>query len=274
MHDRNFALLLIFPSFLFLLIFFIYPILSLIPLSLDYPNISLIEYHKIFSELLYINVILNTLWIASIVTFCCLVLGYPVAFFISNVRPKYAGLFLLPVILPFWTSLLVRTYAWMVILQRKGIVNSILLKLGIISSPLTIMYNEFSVILGMVHVLLPFMILPIYGHLQIRDKNLEHAAASSGASPIKTFFLVTLPLSKYSISAGCLLVFVIAIGFFITPALLGGKKVIMISMLIEEYVIEYLDWGFASAISFILLTITLAIIIVYYKIIGLDKVAN
>jgi ABC-type spermidine/putrescine transport system permease subunit I len=274
MHDRNFYLLLIFPGLCFLSVFFIYPILSLIPLSLNYPNISLIEYHKIFSEPLYIEVILNTLWIALIVTFSCLLLGYPVAFFISNIGPKHAGFFLIPVILPFWTSLLVRTYAWMVILQRKGIVNSILLKLGVVSSPLTIMYNEFSVILGMVHVLLPFMILPIYGYLQIRDKNLELAAANSGAGPIKTFFLITLPLSKYSISAGCLLVFVIAIGFFITPALLGGKKVIMISMLIEEYVIEYLDWGFASAISFILLTMTLSIIIIYYKIIGLDKVVN
>ena len=151
-------------------------------------------------------------------------------------------------------------------------VNEFLQKIGLTSKPITLLYNEFSVIVGMVHVLLPFMILPIYSNLQGRDRNLEFAANNVGANPIKTFFWITLPLSLPGISAGCLLVFVIAIGFFITPALLGGKKVLMISMLIEEQVIEYLNWGLASAVSFGLLVITLVIILVYYKIIGLEKI--
>ena len=263
---------LIAPAVIFLLLVFVYPLLTLIPVSINFPKISLENYAKLFTVSLYSVVIFKTLWIGALVTIICLALGYPVAFTISNLRPKLVGIFLIPVILPFWTSLLVRTYAWMVILQRKGMVNEFLQKIGLISKPITLLYNEFSVIVGMVHVLLPFMILPIYSNLQGRDRNLEFAANNAGANPIKTFFWITLPLSLPGISAGCLLVFVIAIGFFITPALLGGKKVLMISMLIEEQVIEYLNWGLASAISFGLLVITLVIILLYYKIIGLEKI--
>ena len=263
---------LIAPAVIFLLLVFVYPLLTLIPVSINFPKISLENYAKLFTVSLYSVVIFKTLWIGALVTIICLALGYPVAFTISNLRPKLVGIFLIPVILPFWTSLLVRTYAWMVILQRKGMVNEFLQKIGLTSKPITLLYNEFSVIVGMVHVLLPFMILPIYSNLQGRDRNLEFAANNVGANPIKTFFWITLPLSLPGISAGCLLVFVIAIGFFITPALLGGKKVLMISMLIEEQVIEYLNWGLASAVSFGLLVITLVIILVYYKIIGLEKI--
>ena len=151
-------------------------------------------------------------------------------------------------------------------------VNEFLQKVGLISEPITLMYNQFSVVVGMVHVLLPFMILPIYSNLQNRDRNLEFAATNVGANPIKTFLWITLPISLPGISAGCLLVFIISIGFFITPALLGGKKVLMISMLIEEQVVEYLNWGLASAISFGLLGVTLVIILIYYRIIGLEKI--
>jgi ABC-type spermidine/putrescine transport system permease subunit I len=270
-HLRNHVYL-IAPAVIFLLIVFVYPLLTLIPVSVNFPNISFGNYTELIDVPLYSVVIFRTFWIAALVTIICLILGYPVAFTISNLRPKLVGVFLVPVILPFWTSLLVRTYAWMVILQRKGMVNEFLQKIGLISKPITLLYNEFSVIVGMVHVLLPFMILPIYSNLQGRDRNLEFAAKNVGANPIKTFFWITLPLSIAGISAGCLLVFVIAIGFFITPALLGGKKVLMISMLIEEQVIEYLNWGLASAISFGLLVITIVIILVYYKIIGLEKV--
>ena len=263
---------LIAPAVIFLLLVFVYPLLTLIPVSVNFPKISFENYAKLITVPLYSVVIFKTLWIGALVTIICLALGYPVAFTISNLRPKLVGFFLIPVILPFWTSLLVRTYAWMVILQRKGMVNEFLQKIGLTSKPITLLYNEFSVIVGMVHVLLPFMILPIYSNLQGRDRNLEFAANNVGANPIKTFFWITLPLSLPGISAGCLLVFVIAIGFFITPALLGGKKVLMISMLIEEQVIEYLNWGLASAVSFGLLVITLVIILVYYKIIGLEKI--
>jgi ABC-type spermidine/putrescine transport system permease subunit I len=263
---------LIAPAVIFLLLVFVYPLLTLIPVSINFPKISFENYAKLITVPLYSVVIFKTFWIGALVTIICLVLGYPVAFTISNLKPKLVGFFLIPVILPFWTSLLVRTYAWMVILQRKGMVNEFLQKIGLISKPITLLYNEFSVIVGMVHVLLPFMILPIYSNLQSRDRNLEFAATNVGANPLRTFFWITLPLSLPGISAGCLLVFVIAIGFFITPALLGGKKVLMISMLIEEQVIEYLNWGLASAISFGLLAITLVIILVYYKIIGLEKI--
>lgn len=260
------------PSIIFLLILFVYPILTLLPLSFNFPQIDLANYAKLVSVPLYSKVIIKTLWIGTIVTITCLLLGYPVAYTISNLRPKLVAFFLIPVILPFWTSLLVRTYAWMVILQRKGIVNEFLKDVGLVSQPVTLLYNQFSVVVGMVHVLLPFMILPIYSNLQSRDRNLEFAASNVGANPINTFLWITLPLSLPGVSAGCLLVFIISIGFFITPALLGGKKVLMISMLIEEQVIDLLDWGLASAISFGLLVVTLVIILIYYRILGIEKI--
>lgn len=260
------------PSIIFLLILFVYPILTLLPLSFNFPQIDLANYAKLVSVPLYSKVIIKTLWIGTIVTITCLLLGYPVAYTISNLRPKLVAFFLIPVILPFWTSLLVRTYAWMVILQRKGIVNEFLKDVGLVSQPVTLLYNQFSVVVGMVHVLLPFMILPIYSNLQSRDRNLEFAASNVGANPINTFLWIILPLSLQGVSAGCLLVFIISIGFFITPALLGGKKVLMISMLIEEQVIDLLDWGLASAISFGLLVVTLVIILIYYRILGIEKI--
>ncbi len=260
------------PSIIFLLILFVYPILTLLPLSFNFPQIDLANYAKLVSVPLYSKVIIKTLWIGTIVTITCLLLGYPVAYTISNLRPKLVAFFLIPVILPFWTSLLVRTYAWMVILQRKGIVNEFLKDVGLVSQPVTLLYNQFSVVVGMVHVLLPFMILPIYSNLQSRDRNLEFAASNVGANPINTFLWIILPLSLPGVSAGCLLVFIISIGFFITPALLGGKKVLMISMLIEEQVIDLLDWGLASAISFGLLVVTLVIILIYYRILGIEKI--
>lgn len=150
--------------------------------------------------------------------------------------------------------------------------NEFLKDVGLVSQPVTLLYNQFSVVVGMVHVLLPFMILPIYSNLQSRDRNLEFAASNVGANPINTFLWIILPLSLQGVSAGCLLVFIISIGFFITPALLGGKKVLMISMLIEEQVIDLLDWGLASAISFGLLVVTLVIILIYYRILGIEKI--
>ena len=167
------------------------------------------------------------------------------------------GLFAL--LLPFWTSVLVRTYAWMVLLGRNGVMNRMLRDWGLIDAPVMLLYNTSGVLIGMVHVLLPYMVFPIYAALLRMDPDLGRAAEGLGAPAWRAFTRITLPLSLPGVSAGCALVFVLSLGFFITPALLGGGRVIMISMLIEQQVREFLDWPFAAALSAVLLAVTLAI---------------
>jgi ABC-type spermidine/putrescine transport system permease subunit I len=176
------------------------------------------------------------------------------------------------IVLPFWTSLLVRIYAWMVILGRYGIVNSFLLKLGLISTPLNLLYNTSSVIIGMVHFLLPFMIFPLYSVMSGIDKDLVKAAYNLGATPFKGFIKVFFPLSLPGVGAGSLIVFILSIGFFVTPALLGGRQDQVISMLIEKQVTVQFNWPFASAIAFILLVITLFLFNISNRFLGIERI--
>ena len=175
------------------------------------------------------------------------------------------------VIVCLWTSILVRSYAWMAILQRTGIINTLLIKAGFIAQPLKLMYNSFGVTVGMAHVLLPFMIMPLYGVMKGIDRNLLKAAQNLGASPFKAFVRVFIPLSVPGIAAGCILVFVVALGFFITPALLGGGRVVMISNLIDTQVNQLLNWGLAAAISIVLIVITLTLFYIANRFLGLFK---
>lgn len=175
------------------------------------------------------------------------------------------------VMLPFWTSILVRSYAWMVLLQREGIINSVLLKLGLIDAPIKMMFNSIGVTVGMVHVLLPFMILPLLAVMKGVDRNLLKAAENLGASPFVAWWKVFFPLSLPGVGAGSLLVFMMAIGFFITPSLLGGRTDVMISMAIEAQVNDMVNWGLASSMAVVLLGVTTAIFFVYDRILGLDK---
>jgi ABC-type spermidine/putrescine transport system permease subunit I len=175
------------------------------------------------------------------------------------------------VIIPFWTSLLVRTYAWMVLLQRRGLLNNFLIRIGIIEEPLKLMYNTFGVNVGMVNILLPFMIITLFGVMKGIDKNLIKAAMNLGATPFRAFVRVFLPLSLPGVTGGALLVFVIAIGFYITPSLMGGLKDITVSILIENIIVKLYNWSFASAIAFILLIVTLGMIFLYNHFLGLDR---
>lgn len=262
---------LLYPLLFYLFAFFLYPILSAFIRSFFDPHFTLKHYIHFFTALVYLQVIINTLRIATMVTLFCLVLGYPFAYLLSSISPKMSNRVMIIVLLPFWVSLLVRTYAWMIILGREGVINSILLGLGLTSSPLKLLYNAIGVNVGMVHILLPYMILTLSSVMRGIDRNLLKAAQNLGANRLQTFFRVFFPLSLPGVGGGCLIVFIMAIGFFITPALLGGSQDTMISQLIEAQVTDLLNWGFAFCVAFILLFLTVVILFIYNRFLGLDK---
>jgi ABC-type spermidine/putrescine transport system permease subunit I len=245
------------PALALLALLFAYPVLRLMALSVE--GGSLEWYAKALGESLYLEVYWITIRIALIVTLTTLLLSYPVAYFLATTTTFGAALGFALVILPLWTSILVRTYAWMVLLGRNGVVNKTLLAFGMIEEPLALLHNELGVIIGMVHVLMPYMVLPIYAAMRRVDPDLIRAAEGLGARGPRIFLRIFLPLSAQGIYAGGILVFVLSLGFFITPALLGGGRVIMIAVLIEQQVRDVLNWSFASALSTVLLIATIAI---------------
>jgi putative spermidine/putrescine transport system permease protein len=221
----------------------------------------------------YADVILRTFHISFLVTVGCLLLGYPLAYFIAASRPRSARILLLLVLVPFWTSLLVRTAAWAVILQGEGIVNSLMVWLGMVdpAHPLPLIYNRTGVLIAMIHILLPFMVLPLYGAMKDIPPNYMRAASSLGASPLRAFFRVFLPLTMPGVGAGCLLVFILALGYYITPSLIGGARDQMLSYYIAYFTDQVTNWGMAAALSAILLTLVLVLYWIYNRIVGLDK---
>ncbi|HKO07862.1 MAG TPA: ABC transporter permease [Alphaproteobacteria bacterium] len=245
------------PALLLLALIFAFPVLRLLGLSLE--GGSLEWYGKALGEGLYLEVFWITFRIAVLVTLLALLLGYPLAYFLATTTRFWTTLGFVFVILPLWTSVLVRTYAWMVLLGRNGVVNRILIDLGLAREPLPLLYNELGVVIGMVHVLIPYMVLPIYSALKRLDPSLAQAAEGLGAPASRIFLRIVLPLTLDGVFAGAILVFVLSLGFFITPALLGGGRVIMIAVLIEQQVRETLNWSFAGALSAVLLAATIAI---------------
>jgi putative spermidine/putrescine transport system permease protein len=245
------------PALLLLTILFVLPLVRLFALSFE--GGSLAWYEKaLTSGGLYTTILYRTFEIAGIVTLCCLLVGYPVAFLLATTTPTWRTIGFAFVMLPLWTSVLVRTYAWMVLLGRNGIINRIFIDSGLLDAPLPMLNSKMAVVLGMVHVMLPFMILPIYSAVTRIDPDLPKAARGLGASSLRILTTIYLPLTLRGIVAGVTLVFVVSLGFYITPALLGGGKVLMFAMVIEQQVREFLAWSFAGALSVILLAVTLA----------------
>lgn len=222
-------------------------------------------------EAIFRRVFGRTLWISGLVTLTCLVLGYPVAHLLAMMPARTANLLMFFVLLPFWTSVLVRTTAWLVLLQRSGVVNDFLLKLGAISHPLELVFNRIGVLIAMTHVLLPFMILPLYGVMKGIDPHHVRAARSLGANAAVAFVRVYLPQTLPGISAGCLIVMISALGFYITPAIVGGAKEHMVSTFIVHYVDILLNWGQASALASILLILVLLLYVIWNRLVGIDK---
>ena len=220
------------------------------------------------SNRIYIDVLLRTLMISATVTLLCILLGFPVAMLLTQVKEKTADWLMVLVLLPFWTSLLVRTAAWVVVLQREGLVNSILIKLGIIAEPLTLIYNRTGVLVAMTHVLLPFMILPLYSVLKGIGPQYMKAAGSLGAHPVTAFFRVYLPMAIPGIAAGGLMVFILALGYYITPALVGGGSDQMLSYFVASYTTETGNWGMAAALGVVMLLSTTILYYVAHKLSG------
>ncbi|MDP9354214.1 MAG: ABC transporter permease [Chloroflexota bacterium] len=218
----------------------------------------------------YLRVFGITLQIAIVTTLATLLLAYPVAYVLAAIRPSRANLLMILVLIPFWTSILVRSYAWMVLLGREGTINRVLMGLGILDEPAKLLNTRLAVYVGMIHILLPFMILPLYAVMRGIDRNLLRAAENLGGRPWDVFRRVFLPLSLPGIGAGCLLVFILALGFYITPALLGGQRDVMISVLIAQQV-TLIKWGFASALALVLLLVALVIYVVFSRILGVER---
>lgn len=217
---------------------------------------------------IYIDVLLRTLGISATVTLLCLLLGFPVAMLLTQVNDRTADWLMILVLLPFWTSLLVRTAAWVVVLQREGMVNSLLMRLGVVTEPLTLIYNRTGVLIAMTHVLLPFMILPLYGVLKGIPPHYMRAAASLGAPPVTAFVRVYLPLAAPAIMAGSLMVFILAMGYYITPALVGGGSDQMLSYFVATYTTDTGNWGLAAALGLVMLVTTLALYAVAHRLSG------
>lgn len=210
-------------------------------------------------------ILIRTFWIAALVTFACACIGFPYAIIAASLTGWKRDLMLGAVLLPLWTSLLVRTAAWFILLQEKGLINDLLQMLGLINSPLPLIFNRTGVIIAMTHVLLPFMVLPIYSVLITIPKNLMPAAASLGAHPLRAFLRVLLPLSLRGVASGSLLVFISAIGYYITPALIGGPGDQMISLIIAFYATGSANWGMAGALGVVLLIATLLLYSIYAR---------
>jgi len=262
--------LLVAPSCLVLIVLFLTPIGYVLLLSVTDPNVSLGHYVRIVTVPLYSRVMVNTFLTSLIVTGLCLVLGFPVAYVMARRRGWITTLLVTIVAMSFWTGFLVRTYAWLVILGNKGPVAAAYAALGL-GSPPRLLFTSFSSTLGMTHILLPYMILALYAVMKKIDPSYLKAAASLGARPGAAFRSVFLPLSLPGVVNGCLLVFVVCLGFFVTPVLLGTPRDMMISQLINQQIEELLAWGFASAVAVVLLAATGILLTIYNRFAGLDR---
>lgn len=268
-YSHSTALLLLLPFLLVMLAGFVYPLLKLVALSL--PDFSFHHYLRIVSEPLYLAVLFSTVAVAGAVMGAALLLGFPVAYAMTRLKGPWSTIVAACVIIPLWTSVLIRSYAWIVLLQRNGIINELLISAEIVSSPLRMIYTQGAVILAMTHVLLPFMILPIYASLRAIPQHFVNAARTLGSGPIHAFVRITVPLALPGIFAGCVMCFVLALGFYVTPALVGGPGSLMMATLIGQQTTVLLDWPFAAALSTVLLAFTLAVIILFRKTLALSK---
>jgi putative spermidine/putrescine transport system permease protein len=213
-----------------------------------------------------LQAILTTNWISLLVTVSVLLMGYPIAYYLANRSGLRFTLVVFCIVVPYFTSIIVRTYSWMVLLGRTGLINQALLALGLIDAPLPLLYNKIGIVIGMTYVLLPYMVLTLFAAMRSIDRNLLLAARGMGASGPMIFRRIYLPLSLHGVISGALIVFILSIGFFITPALMGGPSDVMVAMLIERSVEITLDWTSAAIMSLLLLFVTLILYAIYYRV--------
>ncbi len=272
-REQGLLLALASPALVVMIVLLLLPVLWLVGLSFfEKGTLSFANYQRIAADAFYARSFWLTLWIALIVTASTAVIGYILAYTFTLLPRWLAAVGLAMVALPFWTSVLVRTYSWLVLLQNRGVVNKLLKDdLGLIDQPLRVMHNVTGTTIGMVHILLPFMVFPIYSALQRIDRDYMRAAHVFGASPIYAFWRVHFPLARTGLAAGIILVFVLSLGFFVTPSLLGGGRTMMMSLVIYRDVSLSLDWGPASAIATLFVLAVLAIFALGTRLVSLER---
>jgi len=266
--------LLVLPALAFYLVVYLYPLSKLVSWSFFDPGFTLKFYRELLGEPAYFRALSNTLEISLLVTVIALLLGYPIAYLMATTSARLRSLLTALVLVPFWTSILVRTFAWIVILGNNGIVNRALVQLGVLDRPIKLLFNMIGVQVGMVHVLLPFMIFPLYGAMSRIDPAVVRVARSLGATPLRAFLRVFLPLSLPGVAAGCVLVFLLAIGFYVTPALLGGPGEITLATMIDMMINTLLNWGFAATLGVVLLVVVGAIFVAFSRLMGLNRIVG
>ncbi len=260
------------PALLLIAFFFIIPVLMLLMRSVLEPTPGLQNYQELLGSTTYLRVFLNTFTVAGLVTVVAVVIGFPVAWLLAIMPDKWSRLVMAIIVLSMWTNLLARTYAWMVLLQRTGVVNKMLISLGIIDKPLALVNNLVGVTIGMTYIMLPFVILPLIGILKSIDPAILRAAALCGANKRQCFTRVLLPLSLPGIASGALMVFVMSLGYYVTPALLGGTSNMMLAELVAQFVQSLVNWGMGGAAALVLLLVTMVLYAIQLKFLNPNRV--
>lgn len=269
---KNKGKLLASPAIVWLTVFFAMPLVIMLVVSFYQrglygqlvPTFTLNNYLRFF-EPLYLSILWDTLLVSLGTTVLTLLVSYPLAYYVSRLPRNRQNIWLILIMIPFWINFLVRSYAWVIILRSQGLVNTVLINLGIIEIPLNLLYNWGSVMVGMVYTLLPFMVLPLYVSIEKLDNEKLEAAYDLGATRLRAFWHITLPLTKAGILIGSVLVFVSSIGMFIVPDILGGAKSMLLGNVIQNQFLSARDWPFGSAISMILIVMSALLIALYYR---------
>ena len=262
------------PAMLIVLLAFIVPLARLVGISFSAPAGPLVAYAHVLGDDIYARVFVNTFVIAIAVTVIALLIAFPVAFALTRLSRSWRAIVFASVLMPLWISVLVRTFSWMLVLERNGPVNRLIVASGLVDQPLPLLFNRTGVLIGMVHVLLPYSVLPIYAALVRVDPSLLRASEGLGASAATTFLRVLLPLSLRGVATAATFIFLLALGFFVTPALLGGASSMTLSMLIDSFVSDRLDWPLAAAASVVLLFAALVVVVVASRFIHVSNLAK
>ena len=264
--------LLILPAFALLLVFYITPIAQVLTISVTEPSLGFGNYQRILTSGAVQRVIMTTLRICLITTVLALLLGYAIAYAITLATPRARGWWILAVLVPLWISVLVRAFAWVTLLRRQGVINNTLINAGVITDPLPLVWNEFGIVVGMVHYMVPFAVLPMLASMREIDPRLLAAARGLGASRGEVFRRVFLPLSLPGVIAACVLVFIFTLGFYITPAILGGGKTLMVAEWISLQILDLIRWGLGTMMATVLVLAILVTLAVFSRVVDLRRI--
>jgi putative spermidine/putrescine transport system permease protein len=262
------------PALILVFVFFVIPVVALLMRSVLEPAPGLGNYVELLGSSTYLRIFYNTFVVSAVVTVLSVAIGFPVAWMLAIMPARWSAVLFAVILLSMWTNLLTRTYAWMVLLQRTGVINKVLMGLGVIDQPLELVNNLTGVTIGMTYIMLPFVILPLRGVIKTIDPAVLQAASVCGATRWQCLTRVLIPLALPGAAAGALMVFVMSLGYFVTPALLGGTSNMMLAEMIAQFVQSLVNWGMGGAAAFVLLVVTLAIYAVQLRLFGAGRVGQ